>query len=549
MAEPLVTYLRLTPEFGGTRFGPFEGSEINLGSDSSRCDITLPAELGVLPVHVKVLRQPDMSMILAPVERTATVFLWKQSARKPIQVATPTAVRALDSFALVTEAGPRFVIELGELPEALKAQRAKAKSKLSGLSKEAMLNEGKRQAWTQLLVTAPGQWVQRVVTFFKSGAAFQPRYIFLGVTIVVGYLWGGTMSCNVRKLKSNVQSYQVKYTDCQKSVSVAESMADSTKASFAELAAAIAGSALLGLDLKEDDALRAAVREQAKLVLSQSSNYDWLVLGTKDERLGTFAEWRKMLQKEEKLDPDVIKVLPFMAVEPGNNRTEWSQIEDSLGNDVCSRGQVRWTWRQAAHLGLSVQPDALVSGNLDTVQMDKAQREQLLLATIQKGGGRDLPQGSFETGVTTFGRARAACVSIVGDDDRTRFDRILKVLRDQVGTEGEGLPPAGASHDVSARIARLYAADIPDMDFREKTGFDLSKFPVGTALAAYDSKGQWVLKRTAEVFARSIVLPCEARLRAPPAQIQKLEEEVFGKLPEVVPCLVLNYSLAHESGQ
>ena len=31
--DDLVTYLRLDPEFGGTRFGPFEGLEVRLGSN------------------------------------------------------------------------------------------------------------------------------------------------------------------------------------------------------------------------------------------------------------------------------------------------------------------------------------------------------------------------------------------------------------------------------------------------------------------------------------------------------------------------------------
>ena len=69
MAET-VTFLELAPEFGGTRFGPFTGFEIRLGSDPTRNDITIPESLGVAPEHVKVLRQPDGSFILAPVDRS-----------------------------------------------------------------------------------------------------------------------------------------------------------------------------------------------------------------------------------------------------------------------------------------------------------------------------------------------------------------------------------------------------------------------------------------------------------------------------------------------
>ncbi|MFT4978994.1 MAG: hypothetical protein ACI8S6_004904, partial [Myxococcota bacterium] len=44
--EHLVTYLSLTPEFGGTRFGPFEGLGVRLGADANRCHIVLPESLG-----------------------------------------------------------------------------------------------------------------------------------------------------------------------------------------------------------------------------------------------------------------------------------------------------------------------------------------------------------------------------------------------------------------------------------------------------------------------------------------------------------------------
>ena len=54
--DTLVTYLRLTPEFGGTRFGPFEGVEIRLGSNGEQCHIVLPESLGVFPEHVKLVR-------------------------------------------------------------------------------------------------------------------------------------------------------------------------------------------------------------------------------------------------------------------------------------------------------------------------------------------------------------------------------------------------------------------------------------------------------------------------------------------------------------
>src|SRR4051794_10756500 len=97
-----VTFLQLTPEFGGTKFGPFEGSEVRLGSDPGSSDITLPETLGVAGQHVKVLRQQDNSFILAPVDRAAPVFHYRAGTARPKQVTAPLAVAAGDAFSLVT---------------------------------------------------------------------------------------------------------------------------------------------------------------------------------------------------------------------------------------------------------------------------------------------------------------------------------------------------------------------------------------------------------------------------------------------------------------
>ena len=124
----LAIYLRLTPEFGGTRFGPFEQLETRLGSDDERCHIVLPESLGVLPVHAQVLRQGDNNTIVAPADRAATLFLWRQGERRPNQITSPTALRSGDGFSLVTADGPRFIMEIDVLPPEIQEERARAKT-------------------------------------------------------------------------------------------------------------------------------------------------------------------------------------------------------------------------------------------------------------------------------------------------------------------------------------------------------------------------------------------------------------------------------------
>jgi len=67
--EDIALYLTLTPEFGGTRFGPFEGIECRLGSNADRCNITIPEGMGVQKEHCKVIRQGPSNLILTPALR------------------------------------------------------------------------------------------------------------------------------------------------------------------------------------------------------------------------------------------------------------------------------------------------------------------------------------------------------------------------------------------------------------------------------------------------------------------------------------------------
>ena len=68
-----------------------------------------------------------------------------------------------------------------------------------------MKTEAKRQIWTQILVFGPMQMFQRAMTFVKSGAIYQPRNIFMALTLLSGYLFA-LGSC--RSNKSWNQQYK-----------------------------------------------------------------------------------------------------------------------------------------------------------------------------------------------------------------------------------------------------------------------------------------------------------------------------------------------------
>jgi hypothetical protein len=532
-SEDLATYLRLTPEFGGTRFGPFEGLEVRLGSDPERCHIVLQPELGVQTEHVKLFRQGLENLILAPSDRTATVYLFRMNTGKPSQLTTPTAVRPGDAFSLVTIGGPRFIIELDELPEAIKEERARTKGKSGNhrgrLSKDAMAGEAKRQAFTSLLVTGPAQLAQRAITFVKSGAIFMPRNIFLGVAIMGGWVFGGVSMCSNKSLKKDYVTSQTRVVECNEELGFARDMnGDSRTYTFQELAAAIIGSEALGVALENDDSLRAAVKKKTKDILTQSSSqYDWLVE-------------RKRLMENETLEIESRLLLVWLAARPGKLQSDFGKVRDSEETNVCGRGPLKITYRQAVSLGLSVQVDAFVSQNPEVVQEDRDRTEELLTETLMAAGDSSLPE-TFTVLDDPVRQGRGGCLYLQGGDDRIEMATILRNFGRTLGDDVADLPAADSNSGAVARVAKYWASDLMEVDFREEDpGINFSDSTVGSVLDGFDNKGAWVLSRTADTIAKAIALPCLTALKGDP----DLAKETLGEdIPSPVHCLVLDWNL------
>lgn len=547
--DDLVTYLRLAPEFGGTRFGPFEGLEVRLGSNPERCHIVLSADLGVLPEHAKLLRQRDNSLILTPAERTATIFLWKPGDRRPAQVLTPTAVRAGDAFSLVTPDGPRFIIELDQLPPEIKEKRAveaKVRTGRRRLSAETMAAEGKRQFFAQLLTYGPAQLAQRAKVFIKSGAIYQPRNIFLGIFIVGGYLFGGFAMCSRKKYQTEVTRVTNNAKSCEDQLAIAKTLGQSgADFKFHELAAAIVQSPLLGTALESDSDLRAAVQSATKNIFLDQKPWDWIAQG-KGPKASEFANWRELLFKEEDIDLETARLLMWVGAEPGPN-SEFRELEDSQKEQVCGRGLLRLTYRHAKNLGLDAQPDALVLRDYESVRDDKAKREELLLKTMTATDpSAVLPEGTLETGLDPVREGVSACLYLQGDDDRPRTGQLIKTLARQVGKKGTKLPDDTIQWSPTARIAKYWSAELQNNDLTQKeSGIDFTQTYTGTVLSNQGDGGKWVLDRTARTIAKAIAIPCIAVLKGNPDEAAK----IIGadQVPPPVSCLVLDWKLRNDT--
>ncbi len=545
--EELALYLQLTPEFGGTRFGPFEGLEVRLGSGRDRCHIVLPESFGVLAEHAKVIRQGPDNLILAPAERTATIFLWKAGARRPEQLSTPTAIRPGDGFSLVTPSGPRFEVVLDELPPEIKKQREESAKRVGvgrrRLSAKSMGEEGKRQIWTRLLVLGPAQLIQRAVIFVKSGAIFQPRNIFLGITILGGYIFGGAAMCSRSSSKKQLGTTTTRLESCETQLGVLANRGENVAEwDFAELAGQITGSVQIGASLEEDDALLSAVKAEARNLMADSKRYAWLIEKSGRGRARDFALWREEVVASEDFDNHTRNLVIWLAAPPGLSTGEFDEWEDSTGRMVCGRGPLRMSYRQGLHLGLSVLPDAYKPGVESASLDDVGYRDQLLGETLGSAL-QPVPEGSFQS---TYAKAdQGLCVYVEGEDDRQRINKILRRLAENLGSSANNAPDSALTHGATMRVAKYWAGDLPLMDFTKPDGtsvdFSDPSSPPSALLSQLDSGGEWALKQTARTIARSIVLPCRARLEGKEKEMQS----IFGEdgLPQELPCLVLSWKL------
>jgi hypothetical protein len=539
----LVLYLVLAPEFGGTRFGPFEGLEARLGSSKERSHITLPESLGVAKEHCKVIRQGGASMILAPSERTAAVFLWKGDARRPVQVQTPTAVRPGDSFSLVTPEGPRFFIELGELPPEIKAARQPAHRSAKNLTAGKFASAGRDLLLARLYTLSPVSIAMRAWYFVKSGAIWQPRIILLGMISLFGYVASCGSLAGAFKFRSDANAAKADAEECKQSLAFAGNMGDNIERyTFPQLASTIMAEIAIGEGLEKDDAFKGMVLAEAKSIAQDISPYAWMYEESK--RPKEFAQWREVVEKSEKLDPATKKLLPYLAAVRKRTQGEFDLVLDSKDAEVCGRGAVRMTWRQGRNLGLSnLMLDAFVPGDATPLIEDEVGRSQLLSKTAEAGGDPPL-DGNLASTVERVRGGESACVIAQGDDDRENESRVLKVIEEHLGRKADGVPDADTAFGPTARLTKFFAADLASARFAGASKPPINFGRGSPAQALRDVPGgKWPVEKAAEVIARAVVLPCEAVLNGERAKM----EAIFGTLPDPITCLVLNYKLTHDS--
>ncbi len=529
------TFLQLAQEFGGTRFGPFQGAEIRLGSDPAKNDITLPETLGVSPEHLKVLIQTDGSYIIAPIDRTAAVFVWRGGSRRSKQITAPMAVQSGDSFALVSQDGPRFFVQLIEKEEEARAKAEAAEGpgwkRPRGLTGSGLWTEIKRRGLATVLTSRTGHFINNTWTFIRTGQLFAPRYIVSGMLIASGWLFAGGAGCGALSFSRAKARTQQQLTTCRDQLGITEG--------------AEAGPTVPGLTRKilvdrewqttieADKDLYKAYAEQLRVIFADPERYKWVY----SNKGAAFARFKKALEGTG-MPPNLVRVMAYAAALPGYGQDrDWSLVPNSDDEEVCGRGPLALTYAQGYRLGLSnLQLDALVDRQVASSNDLQAQEEALVGTATRIDAATNFDRDLIRSAGAQL-QGGAECLYIDGADDRDDVRAVAAQISRQLGASvSRGVPREGEPHWIAARVVRLYA-----MDFRrgyDELDFDPKQAPsVAMSLQQIKkNRAQYAINQAAAVIARAVAVPCLATLDK---EISGAPPSFMGELPNLGNCAIV----------
>ncbi|TVQ89430.1 MAG: hypothetical protein EA397_15335 [Deltaproteobacteria bacterium] len=547
------TFLELAPEFGGTRFGPFKGMEIRLGSDPASNDIVLPENLGVLPNHVKLLSQGDGSFVIAPIERTAGVFAFRAGSSAK-QVTSPVAAQgasdtySADSFSLVTPEGPRFYILLisqkGQ-PKTKESDFDRARKRLSGKS---LFSELKRQGLVTFLTTRGGAEIQRWGTFIKTGAILRPRYLISGIAVLAGWLFAGGLGLVACQSAVDAAKKDTELTDCRSEVSMLGGGSEGQGPTLESYAARIIGGAN-GVDpgvkfvLQQDEEFLNAFRQELTALVNSEDRQNrlrWVYRRNDSD----FVQIKNQMQRQGW--PEILlRVLPYIAALEGVGADrDWTFIDgDSLGNEVCGRGPMAMTWRQAQQLGVRGLTHDAAADYAKWRAMDREQQAEALRESASTLRGY-VPPDSFDelNALQAVNEQNIVCMfeggSDITEDPRSSNNvaELIQALNPAIGPKaGRFLPDPEDNVGVINRLVRYYAADF-NGDFSNLNLTGRSMTP-SVALNEVQRVKPYALQQAGAALARAVFIPCMAALD-PAAGDLPLDKNI-GTPPPPLDCIII----------
>lgn len=501
----LAKFLDLSPSFGGQPFGPFRGSAIRLGSDGDRCHITIPATLGAAPVHLQVLEEGPDHHLLAPVDASAAVYLFRQGQGAGIRVTGPTAIVGGDSFSIASPEGPRFTLRIVHEEPIAGSGPDPAEAGGSWQTGRGIAEEIGRRGFAAAVTTRLGHTAMRVWAFLRTGQFLQPVYLVSGLVLLSGWLLGGAALFGAWRTSVAQSSSGAALADCRDQLAVARATRSDRDPTVPELVGRVLDVPTLAGSLDSDIALREAYLDQMAVVRADPTASSWLYT---DDR-SSFAELRTALLTAG-LPAPLVRTLAFTAAHAPDRA--WHVVRDSDGHEVCGRGPLALTYRHAAGLGLRARPDALVSAALARGGDLPAQRQALAETLARAGAAETLGGGEIVVRGADIQGGRQ-CMHLDGPDERSDVRALAQALARHVGPAAPGFPPEGRSQWVVARLAGLHALEFGGVD-HEATTFD-GRTPISVRLQALGvgpTRAEYALAGAARALAWAAGSACQARI-------------------------------------
>lgn len=181
----MPTYLQLAPEQGGTRFGPFPGGVIQIGSASDHCQITLSTP-GIAPVHAMISVMGGGRFTVQPTQQGLGLSLIQRGQTQLWPIEAPVTANVGDRVIIGDANGASFELQWEE-NAAAGPTAGRIPSLGSGFG-TGIAAELQRQAFAKSLAKAgPMRDLYHLYQRAQSGALSNPRVIvsILG-TVAVG---------------------------------------------------------------------------------------------------------------------------------------------------------------------------------------------------------------------------------------------------------------------------------------------------------------------------------------------------------------------------
>ncbi len=557
----LETYLQLSEEFGGSLFGPIILPEYKLGSAEGN-EVQLAEGLGVEPFHVRLILKGQDTYYLAPVERSAAVWLYRAGAADPELLHGPTIIRPGDGFSLVTPEGVRFSLIQ---KEEQKRKRGQGAGPAGTVMPEGARRYGNRligEVWrrvrAQALATYFGRMLQNTWFFVRTGQLFSPLYVIGFLTMFSG--WGyGLRSCNARgALQTNLATTSDKLEDCKIDRQMLSAGTTGSRASLGDLAARILDDGMWEQSL-EWGAMTQAMKDEIKAIFDASGDLDarWYLedpnpyksIVARLEKKGMPAKLARMVAWTS-VNPFVqLSTLQRGPFSEGGSKEYWD-IRNTSSRDYrgCLRGPMRLSYAQAQRLGLSTSVDTwfgpeetgAMYGDLQARRSDDVY-DRLTDAFNGRlgavlGDGFDPIQVSAAA-VAETRMQTGSCWFSREPDQRLELGAASAALASHLGPNAPGMPDLDGTNGVTSRLARLFLYELNGDDWH---ALELDRTNLGATFATFErtnSEGAaHVAAQVGRVVGQAIAIPCMVMVASGDAGFPA---EYMGPAPDFDACAIL----------